>query len=402
MGIFTDWVQARSNNRYALRLAQHFDTAAEDGYMLQNGRRTTGENVNPLEVAKAAIVDGALGTLIGLPGDLGALAGEDLAGGYIGQVVNHSDNPANAAIATAYATQGPGGALAAAKVDPRKEVSLPAGGLGFLLDPTLLVGGLAGGASKAGKVGKLARVADVIFNKPAEAIGEGALGIGRAALDPAAAIIKKYAQKAATTAATEAAPAIAKVAPAADLLATPAADLLTTPAAEVPASAAVQAVIDSADRRAAAGVVKGQPAKWTPEQQAILANDPEVQRLQGTIDAIKGSAKGAGILDNNGMLGVASDRQKSLKGLGFQLSAARKQALTTAAEAATATPAATIAQIAPADLLDDAGPSASRGLGDRLRALQTAYGPQWRNRLGNLTGGDYLAGRRWLPPRPCR
>lgn len=68
------------------------------------------------------------------------------------------------------------------------------------------------------------------------------------------------------------------------------------------------------------------PPAWSPEQQAVLAADPEVQRLQEMIDVFKRQPEGPTTETSAGG-NFVSQQSKSLKGLGFRLSAARKQAL---------------------------------------------------------------------------
>lgn len=84
---------------------------------------------------------------------------------------------------------------------------------------------------------------------------------------------------------------------------------------EVPGLTPAAATVDPAT---------GRPSKWTPEQEAIFAADPEVQRLTEMLDLYRNAP--AGVMDNGG-IGIGSDRQKRIKRLGFQLADARKRAL---------------------------------------------------------------------------
>jgi hypothetical protein len=118
---------------------------------------------------------------INLPFEAGRHIGGDITGSLYAMSAQdtRATNPLDARIAAAYDQGGPAAAFEAARTDPRKEVSLTAGALGMLTDPTILVGG------PLGKLGKVGEVADTLLSlpfKPAEiALGQ----IGRRAVAPA-------------------------------------------------------------------------------------------------------------------------------------------------------------------------------------------------------------------------
>ena len=82
--------------------------------------------------------------------------------------------------------------------------------------------------------------------------------------------------------------------------------------------------LEQASETANASVVGARASKWTPEEEAILAADPEVQRISEMLDIYRNAPEG--VMDNGG-IGLGSDRQKRIKRLGFQLADARKRAL---------------------------------------------------------------------------
>jgi hypothetical protein len=74
----------------------------------------------------------------------------------------------------------------------------------------------------------------------------------------------------------------------------------------------------------------GRVSKWSPEQLQVIQADPEVSRLSQMIDSLKQS-NASGPTAISSVSGQAvTQKSQSLKGLGFQLSAARKKALTKA------------------------------------------------------------------------
>lgn len=71
----------------------------------------------------------------------------------------------------------------------------------------------------------------------------------------------------------------------------------------------------------------GRVSKWSPEQLQVIQADPEVSRLSQMIDSLKQS-NASGPTAISSVSGQAvTQKSQSLKGLGFQLSAARKKAL---------------------------------------------------------------------------
>jgi hypothetical protein len=135
----------------------------------------------PQNVGYPRAVANALLGGINLPFEAGRHIGGDITGSLYAMSAQdtRATNPLDARIAAAYDQGGPAAAFEAARTDPRKEVSLTAGALGMLTDPTILVGG------PLGKLGKVGEVADTLLSlpfKPAEiALGQ----IGRRALAPA-------------------------------------------------------------------------------------------------------------------------------------------------------------------------------------------------------------------------
>jgi hypothetical protein len=115
-------------------------------------------------------------------------AGRHVAGDVTGALYQHSsagsDNPLDRRIADAGQQGGPAAALAAARTDPRKEVSLTAGALTELLNPVNYLGSYGKIGAVAG-LGEAGRAADAFLGAPF-APAEYALGqVGRRAVAPA-------------------------------------------------------------------------------------------------------------------------------------------------------------------------------------------------------------------------
>jgi hypothetical protein len=115
-------------------------------------------------------------------------AGRHVAGDVTGALYQHSsagsDNPLDRRIADAGQQGGPAAALAAARTDPRKEVSLTAGALTELLNPVNYLGSYGKIGAVAG-LGEAGRAADAFLGAPF-APAEYVLGqVGRRAVAPA-------------------------------------------------------------------------------------------------------------------------------------------------------------------------------------------------------------------------
>jgi hypothetical protein len=126
-----------------------------------------------------AVANAILGG-INLPFEAGRHVAGDVVGSMYAASSGQSDNPLDRRIAEAYRAGGPAASLAAARTDPRKEVSLTAGALTELLNPTNYAG--SGVLPRLGRVGELADVALTTPFRPLEvALGQ----VGRRAVGPA-------------------------------------------------------------------------------------------------------------------------------------------------------------------------------------------------------------------------
>jgi hypothetical protein len=126
-----------------------------------------------------AVANAILGG-INLPFEAGRHVAGDVVGSMYAASSGQSDNPLDQRIAEAYRAGGPAASLAAARTDPRKEVSLTAGALTELLNPTNYAG--SGVLPRLGRVGELADVALTTPFRPLEvALGQ----VGRRAVGPA-------------------------------------------------------------------------------------------------------------------------------------------------------------------------------------------------------------------------
>jgi hypothetical protein len=126
-----------------------------------------------------AVANAILGG-INLPFEAGRHVAGDVVGSMYAASSGESDNPLDRRIAEAYRTGGPAASLAAARTDPRKEVSLTAGALTELLNPTNYAG--SGVLPRLGRVGELADVALTTPFRPLDvALGQ----VGRRAIAPA-------------------------------------------------------------------------------------------------------------------------------------------------------------------------------------------------------------------------
>jgi hypothetical protein len=135
----------------------------------------------PQNVGYPGAVKNALLGGINLPFEAGRHIGGDITGSLYAMSAQdtRATNPLDARIAAAYDQGGPAAAFEAARTDPRKEVSLTAGAIGMLTDPTMLVGG------PLGKLGKVGEIADTVLSTPFRPL-EVALGqVGRRAIAPA-------------------------------------------------------------------------------------------------------------------------------------------------------------------------------------------------------------------------
>jgi hypothetical protein len=108
-------------------------------------------------------------------GELGLIkdAAEHVVGDVVGSMYaassGQSADPRDQRIAEAYRQGGPAASLAAARTDPRKEVSLTAGALTEMLNPVNYVGG------PLGRLGRVGEIADVVGRAPFAPL-EAALG----------------------------------------------------------------------------------------------------------------------------------------------------------------------------------------------------------------------------------
>lgn len=138
-------------------------------------------STQPRNVGYPAAVKNALLGGINLPFEAGRHIGGDITGSLYAMSAQdtRATNPLDARIAAAYDQGGPAAAFEAARTDPRKEVSLTAGAIGMLTDPTMLVGG------PLGKLGRVGEIADTVLSTPFRPL-EVALGqVGRRAVAPA-------------------------------------------------------------------------------------------------------------------------------------------------------------------------------------------------------------------------
>jgi hypothetical protein len=138
-------------------------------------------STQPRNVGYPAAVKNAILGGINLPFEAGRHIGGDITGSLYAMSAQdtRASNPLDARIAAAYDQGGPAAAFEAAQTDPRKEVSLTAGAIGMLTDPTMLVGG------PLGKLGKVGEIADTVLSTPFRPL-EVALGrVGRRAIAPA-------------------------------------------------------------------------------------------------------------------------------------------------------------------------------------------------------------------------
>jgi hypothetical protein len=136
---------------------------------------TLPQNVGYPGAVKNAILGG-----INLPFEAGRHVAGDVVGSLYQRSSQGTGNPLDQRIVDAGNQGGPAAALAAARTDPRKEVSLTAGALTELLNPTNYAG--SGVLPRLGRVGALADVALTTPFRPLEvALGQ----VGRRAIAPA-------------------------------------------------------------------------------------------------------------------------------------------------------------------------------------------------------------------------
>jgi hypothetical protein len=323
------------------RLAEHYAS-------------TQPRNVGYPTAVKNAILGG-----INLPFEAGGHIGGDITGSLYAMSAQdtRATSPLDARIAAAYDQGGPAAAFEAAKTDPRKEVSLTAGALGMLTDPTLLVGG------PLGKLGKVGEIADTVLSTPFRPL-EVALGqVGRRAVGPAIQRAREALYGATESVAGNVPksagligpvpppplrappplvpgptsildlarggvpPAeVARVAPLPEALApTRAPNLVREATAGVPKPALHGPVVPEGALPAAMPAA-ARTGKWTPEQLATFEADPDVQRVMADVERARTGMSGT--IDKESLTGGASSpRGRRLKALGFELAAARKAAL---------------------------------------------------------------------------